>query len=271
MTTALVPVKDLATFRLSSLIAAVGKPIETQGDKALCELLGCVDDLLLKAPLGFRDFLLRFFRASGWPIDYPSLPLWAERAGRHIFTIFYPTLRNVDWHNPSPEHIGKLCGHLLAIVSHAKAGTAIFQRFPDATKAEVQAFFAKIETPLRVLIDDGQRMPPHQATLFIHGFAHAYERTFDVVGMPRGWNTNSPVLLGLCMGWRFIVAQSPSLASVHRSLSKLFGQQEVGTEDRVKKICHRLGLRFGGDRAVDSQGTSIILDVPAQVETTSDK
>lgn len=271
MNNALVPVKDLGTFRLTSLIRPNSALPVTRREEAVAELVGCFDDLIQKTPLAFRDFLLRYFRSLGLPIDYPGLPFWAERAARHVFTIFYPTLRNSDWHNPSPEDMGKVSGHLLALVSHSREGTAVFQRLPEATAAEFRAFFAKIETPLRVLIDEGLRMPSSEAGEFLHGLNHAFGRTFDVVGMPRGWNTNSPVLLGLCMGWRYIVTKSPTLSTLHQQFATLFGRQEIGTEDRVKKICHRLGFRFGGDRAADSQGTTVVLDVPAQLKGIPDK
>lgn len=266
MSNALVPVKDLATFRLTSLIRRDTALPTTRKEKAAVELLDCFDDLLATTPLGCRDFILRFFRSLGAEVDYPGLPFWAERAARHVFTIFYPTLRNSDWRNPSAEDLGKVSGHLLALVSHSKEGTAIFQRMSPEAASEFRAFLAKIEPPLRVLVDEGLRLPPPEAAPFLRGLNHAFARTFDAVGLPRGWNTNSPVLLGLCIGWRYIVVQSPPLSALHQQLAKAFGTQEIGSEDRVKKICHRLGLRFGGDRAADCQGTTVILDVPTEAK-----
>jgi len=198
--------------------------------------------MLLKTPVEFRDFLLRFFRSCGLLIDYPELPFWAERAARHFFTICYPTLRKSDLTNPSPEDFGKFSGHLLAMVAHAKEGTAIFQSLPKETSDELRTFFVKIELPLRVLVDDGLRLPPKEAEAFLRGMNHAFARTFDAVGLPRGWNTNSPVLLAICLGWRFIATKSPTLSTIHQQLAKAFGQQEIGTEDRVKKLPRQQNL-----------------------------
>ena len=267
MSDKLIPVKSVATFQFAGLLPADRPPTPTR--QAAMELVQCTDDLLLKAPYPVRDFLLRSFRSFGLPIDYPGLPFWVERAARHVFTICYPTLRKADWTNPSPEDFGKLSGHLAAMVAHSKEGTAIFQRLPKPTAEEFQAFFAKVEPPLRVLIDEGWRLPPAEAEAFIRGLNHAYARTFDAVGLPRGWNTNSPVLLGLCLGWRYIVTQSPTLSALRNQFAKLFGEQEIGTDDRVKKICQRLGLRFAGNRAADCQGTSVILDVPTETKVAS--
>lgn len=269
MSNELIPVESLASFRLTSLLRT-DKAL-TPSQKAAGELVQCLDEVLQRTSLEVRDFVLRFYRTMGVPIDYPGLPFWAERAARHLFTICYPTLRNSDFTNPSPEDFGRIAGHLLAMVSHSKEGTAIFQRFPQETVEELRAFFVKIEPPLRVLVDDGLRLPPKEAEAFLRGLNHAFGRTFDAVGLPRGWNTNSPVLLGLCFGWRYIASKSPPLSAIHQQLAKTFGTQEVGTEDRVKKICHRLGLRFTGDRAAGSQGTTVILDVPTEAKAIPDK
>ena len=72
----------------------------------------------------------KVFRESLETDVYPKLPFWTERAARHLFTIFYPTLRKDDWSNPSPEMAAKVSGHLLAMIAHAKAGTAIRFRRP---------------------------------------------------------------------------------------------------------------------------------------------
>jgi hypothetical protein len=263
MKNALIPVKSPADFRFASLIPTANNLTPTQ--KAASELILCFDDMLQKTPLEFRDFLLRAFSSFGIPIDYPKLPFWLERPARHIFTLCLPTLRNDKWSEPSPEMLGKYCGHMAAIIAHAKEGTAIFQRLPKESADELRSFFLKIEMPVRVLLSEGANLPPKEAEAFLRGLDHAYKRTFDLTGLPRGWNTNSPVLLGLCMSWRYIVTQSPTLSALRNIFAKQFGEQEIGSDDRVKKICHRIGLRFAGNRATDSQGTSVILDVPTDL------
>ena len=259
-TNALIPVKSPADFYFASLIPALATLTPSQ--KAAAELISCFDDIFQKTPLEFQDFILRALSSFGLPIDYPRLPFWTERAARHLLTVCLPTLRNDDWNTPSPEMLGKYCGHLAAIIAHAKEGTAIFQKLPKESADELKIFFLKIEMPVRVLISEGSNLPPRDAKMFLRGLSYAYERTFDLTGHPRGWNTNSPVLLGLCIGWRYIVTQAPTLSKLRNIFAKQFGEQEIGDDDRVKKICHRLGLRFSGNRAADSQGTSIILDVP---------
>jgi hypothetical protein len=180
-------------------------------------------------------------------------------------------LRKSNLNNPSPEDFGRMSGHLLAIVSNAKRGSAIFQRLPEATAQGAKDFFLKLELPLRVLIDDGLNLPPDDAAAFLRGMNFAFTRTFDVTGLPFGWNTNSPILLGICLAWRSIASKSPSLPVLHGELEKALGEQLVGSEDRVKKICHRLGLRFSGNQAIDSKGTAVILDVPSEAKAISDK
>ena len=133
----------------------------------------------------------------------------------------------------------------------------------------MKEFCLKIEMPLRVLIDEAISLPPDEAGAFMSGLSHAFRRTFDISGWPMGWNTNSPILIGICLGWRMIVTQSPSLPFIHKELVKVLGENAVGSEDRVKKICHRAGLRFSGSRTGDSQGTTEILDVPSVSEEQS--
>jgi hypothetical protein len=64
----LIPVKSLADFRFASLI-----PSETNltaSQKAASELIVCLDDMIQKTPLEFRDFILRAFSSFGLPINY---------------------------------------------------------------------------------------------------------------------------------------------------------------------------------------------------------
>lgn len=271
MNTQLIPVSGPSSFRLVSLIPQDKHPPPVR--QALTDLADCLDELWQKTPPDVQDLLLRFFRSVGVPLAYPSLPFWAERAARHVFTIFYPTLRKEDWANPSFETIGKVTGHLLAIVRHSQSGTAFFNRLAPDTAAEARRFFGRIDRPLRVLISEALERDPTESGPFLKGLEHAFARTFDAVGLPRGWNTNSPVLLWICMAWRYIATKSPTLPSLHRELVKFFREQEqmVGSEDRVKKICSRLGLRFSGDRTSDRQGTTVILDVPTEPEPQRDK
>lgn len=271
MSNELIRIESVASFRLTSLIRT-DKAL-TPSQKAVGELFQCFDEVLLKAPLEVRDFLLRFWRSCGMPIDYEGLPIWAEKAARHVFTICYPTLRKADFSNLTTEDFGKMSGHLWAMIARSKEGTGIFQRLPKETANELRVFFTKIEPPMRVLVNEGLSLPFKEAEAFTRGFQHALSRTFDVMGLPCGWNTNSYVMLGICLGWRYIVTNSPTLSALHRDFVKLFGneRQEIGTEDRVKKICHRLGLRFTGNRATGSQGTTVILDVPTERQMISDK
>src|SRR5689334_17888285 len=159
------------------------------------------DTVWPQLPPAVQDFLLRSMRSFGAPIEYPALPFWAERAARHVFTLLYPTLRKADFDNPTPEDVGRMTGHLLAMISHAKAGTAIFKRLPAESAHEALTFFLKLEPPLRVLVQDGLSLPTSESTAFLKGMNHAFSRTFDSVGLPFGWNTNSPVMLGICIVW----------------------------------------------------------------------
>ena len=265
----LVPVKSPAEFRLTSLIQIRGDL--SRGEKAAAEFFECCQGVWQKMPVEVQDFLLRAFRSFGLPIDYQPLPFWLEKAARHLFTICYPTLRNADFKNPTPEDCGRVTGHLLALIAHAKEDAAIFQRLPTATSKEVREFLIRIEEPVRVFLDEGLRLPVHEAKPFLVGLNDAFGKTFDSIGFPRGWNTNSPVQFGICLLWRFIVSESPSLPALHHRLAQVLGSHIVGDEDRVKKICHRLGLRFSGNRALDSKGTPLVLDVPSATKMISDK
>jgi len=265
----LIKVPSVKDFQLTSLVP-IDEP-RTARNQALRELGECVNALWPRMPTVVQDFLLRSARSFGASIDYPALPFWAERPARHVFSILYPTLKNSDFNHPTTEDLGRVCGHMLAFTLHAKDGTAIFKRLDAATAELIKTLFHRVELPLQVLINDGLNLPPHEAGKFLKGLNHAFSRTFDAVGLPCGWNTNSPVLLGICLMWRFIATQSPSLPELHRALAKAIGEQIVGSEDRVKKICHRVGLRFSGNRAVDREGTAVILDVPSATKKISDK
>src|SRR5262245_57892534 len=122
MSNQLVPIRSTADFRWASLIQHEG-PL-TRSQQAAKELFHHFDSVWNEIPSHIQDFVLRFFRSCGLPIDYPALPFWAERAARHVFTICYPTLRKTNLNNPSPEDFGRVTGHLLAIISHAKRGSA---------------------------------------------------------------------------------------------------------------------------------------------------
>lgn len=265
----LIKFNSAADFRFAAVVEIT--PNTSQHDLAVHSLLECVDSVWHEMPLPVQDFFLRFMKSLDVPIDYPSLPFWAERAARSVLLILYPTLRKSNFRKPTPEDLGRICGHLLAYSLHAKEGTAIFARLPKETSEEAKKLFGKVEIPLRVLIDEALNQTPDESASFLRGMNHAFAKTFDSVGLPFGWNTNSPVMLGLCLGWHIIATKSPTMSELHRGLAKLLGEQIVGSEDRVKKICHRLGLRFSGDRTIGSQGTSAILDVPSRVERISDK
>jgi hypothetical protein len=269
MNNALIPIKSAADFRLASLFDTDREL--TRAQRAAKELIECVDIAWKDVPPVLKDFFLRFLRSNGIPIDYPPLPVWAERAAHHFFTICYPTLRKRNLNKPSPEDFGRAAGHMLAMVAQAKEDGKIFQRLPEKTTKEIKAFLAKIDAPLRILIDDGLHLPGDEAGAFLRGLNHAFHRTFDATGWPIGWNTNSPVLIGICLGWRLITTESPSLPFLHKALVKAIGESLIGSEEHVKKICQRIGLRFSGNRAIDREGTAVILDVPSAVQTKSDK
>ena len=180
----LIPVPSLAGFRFSSLVPK--DAVLTSSQKAALELLECFDGVFAEMPLEFRDFLLRFFKSSGIPLDYEELPFWAHKAARHVFTICYPTLRKSDMKHPATEDFGRIAGHLWAIIRHAKERTAIFEKFPGPTVEALRGFLLRIEVPVAVLIQDGIAQPPHESKKFMAGMAHAYERTFDVTGMRKG-------------------------------------------------------------------------------------
>jgi hypothetical protein len=270
MNNQLIPIKSAAEFRLSELVKPDGEL--TRRQQAVLELFGCFDAIWHEFPPQLQDLVLRFFRSSGLPIAYPALPFWAERAALHFFTLCYPTLRKRNLSDPSPEDFGRVSGHLLAIISNAKRESAIFRRLPEATAKEAKEFCAKLESPLKVLIDEGLNLPPDDAGAFLRGMNFAFSRTFDAAtGLPFGWNTNSPILVGICFMWQLIAGKSPSFPVLHGELVKALGENLVGSEDRVKKICHRIGLRFSGDRTLDSKGTAVILDVPSETKMLPDK
>ncbi len=265
----LLAVKSPRDFSFAAISPVSTSP--TPRELAIRELAVAIDQVWQVLPGWFQDFLLRALRSFGAPVEYPSLPFWAERAARHVLTLAYPTLRKADLNNPTSEDVGRATGHMLALISHAKAGTALFKRLPVATVKEVCAFFLTIESPIRVLVQDGLSLPTSESAAFLKGMNHAFTRTFDGVGLPIGWSTNSPVMMGICLLWKVIAMRSPSFSELHRGLAKMLGEQVLGDEDRVKKICLRLGLRFTGDRSVNREGTSTILDVPTELKTTSDK
>ena len=142
---------------------------------------------------------------------------------------------------------------------------------PDKSAEEARDFFLKIETPLRILIDEGLNQLPSEAAAFMKGMHHAFGRTFDATGWPVGWNTNSPVLIGLCFLWRTISTQSPALPELHKEFVKALGENIADSEERVKKICQRIGLRFSSEGAAVSQGTVEILAVPSETKMLPDK
>ena len=273
----LVRVQHPAEFRFSAVVQATGEP--TPSDKALSDLGNALDLVWHEMPYVVQDFLLRTARMVGWPIDYPGFPFWMERVARHVIFIMYPSLRKTNFSKPTTEDFGKVTGHMLAFIIHAKEGTAIFARLPRESSVALKNFFTRVETPVRVLMNEGLSRTPEESAAFLKGLNAAFSRTFDAVGMPIGWNTNSPVLLGIALMWRAIVAKSPTLPEVHKELVKMLGdvrkpgkgEAVVGSEDRVKKICQRVGLRFSGNRAVDSAGTAVILAVPPETKAISDK
>lgn len=263
------PAKTLESFTLSSLVPA--KSDLTPIQAAAADLVCAFDDVWRVMPLEARDFMLRCFSSFGMPVGYPKLPFWAERAALHVLTIVYPTLRKCDFRNPTIEDLGRFVGHLSALVSHARQDSEVFQRMSEKTSAEIRAFLFRIEAPVHALATEALKLPPSEAGLFLKGMNHAFSRTFDTFGMPFGWNTNSPIMLGLCLGWRYIATKAPTLAILHRQLAEMFGKQEVGSEDRVKKICQRIGLRFSGSKKSDSQGTSIESAVPSSPGSIPDR
>ena len=234
---------------MSAMVRTMHPGEMTRSQKAALDLLECFDGLWQEMPPVMQDFTLRFLRSNGMPVDYPPLPFWAERAARHFFTICYPTLRKSNWQNPSQEDFGKAAGHMLALKTHALNRTAIFQRLPDKSANEARDFFIKIQTPLRILIDEGLNQTPDESAAFLRGLNFAFARTFDATGWPKGWSTNSWVLIGLCYSWKAIVTKSPSLPELHKDFVKALGENLAGSEERIKSICHRIGLRFSAERA----------------------
>ena len=216
--------------------------------------------------------MLRFFKSSGLPLDYEELPFWAHKAARHVFTVCYPTLRKSDLMHPTTNDYGRIAGHLWAMIRHAHDRTAIFEKFPGPTTEAIRDFFLRIEAPVAVLIHDGMTQPPHESKKFIAGMSHAFERTFDLTGMPKGWDTTSRVYLGICLSWRLIATHAMPFRQLHQWLEKTFGRQEVGSEERVKKVCDRMGLKFDDVIGADSrQETVEIQAVRGTVATTPDK
>ncbi len=265
----LIPVPNLATFRFGDLLpqATTDSPVKL----AAIEMLRAYEEIWQIMPLEIRDFSLRGMKALGLPIEYPSFPFWVERAARQVVFLCFPTLKDFRFDRVDAEMSGRLVGHMLALATHAKNGTAIFAKPDLQNMPQVQRFYARIYDPLRTLLAQGVVPDVDETEKFLKGVNFAFSRTFDAMGWPKGWNSNSPVLIALCIGWRYIANKSPSLTDLHRQLADLLGKQEVGSEDRVKKICHRLGLRFSGNRTLDSQGTSADLAVPSLPETIPDK
>lgn len=260
---------DLATFRFSDLVppAKLNSPVKS----AAMEMLRAYDEVWDVMPLELRDFALRGMKAMGIPIDYPGLPFWVEKVARHVLFLCFPTLKHFRFDRVDSEMMGRIVGHLLAIATHAKNGTAIFAKSDFNKIPQIQRFYSRIYDPLKIVLADGMVPDPLETEQFLKGLNYAFSRTFDAVGMPNGWNTTSPVQVALCMGWKYIAQHEPSLPTLHRELVHLLGSSIVGSEDRVKKICHRVGLRFEGGCKSDRQGTSVDLSVPSLPESTSDK
>ena len=261
----LVPIKSASDFSFVSILPKTDTLTVTQ--EASVQILKEFDVLWRAFPPEMQDFMLRGMRSFGVPIEYPSLPVWAERAAHHLFFLCYPTLKSHDLMNPTPESFGRFVGHLLAIIGHAKNGTAIFQKSNGPIEEEMRNLFLRIEVPTKILLNEGMNLPPAEAAKFLAGMNHAFQRTFDAVGWPKGWNTSSPIQIAIAVGWKYIQSQKPTLPKLHSELAKYIGEREVGDQDRVKKLCHRLGLRFDGKQ---DGGTSIVLDVPAQPEAIQD-
>ena len=118
----LVHVKNPTEFRFSAVVQTTGELTPTQ--KALTDLCDALDLVWREIPNGVQDFLLRTARMVGWPIDYPGFPFWMERVARHVVFIMYPTLRKTNFNNPTTEDFGRITGHMLAFILHAKQGTA---------------------------------------------------------------------------------------------------------------------------------------------------
>lgn len=265
----LIPVSLPNKFRFSSLVPK--DAVLDTSQKAAVELLICFEEVWATTPVAFQDFVLRFLKSSGIPLDCEELPFWAHKAARHVFTICYPTLRNSDFKRLSTEDYGRMAGHLWAMIRHAKERTAIFEKFPGPTAEAMRDFFLRIEAPVAILIQDGIMKPPHESQKFIAGMSHAYERTFDITGLPKGWNTTSRVYLGVCICWRLIANHAMPFKHVHQWLEKNFGKQEIGSEERLKKVFSRMGLRFEseGKDGETRQGTGEILDVPSVMKELS--
>ena len=96
-------------------------------------------------------------------------------------------------------------------------------------------------------IQDGITKPHHESKKFIAGMSHAYDRTFDLTGMPKGWNTTSRVYLGVCFSWRLIASHAVPFKWIHQWLKVNFGEREIGDEQRVRKVFSRMGLKFDED------------------------
>jgi hypothetical protein len=263
----LLPVKSAAEFSFAALIPKTGELTTTQ--QAAAQIIKEFDVLWRAFPTEVQDFMLRAMASFGIPVDYPKLPVWGQRAAHHLFFLCYPTLKNIDLRNPDSEAFGRFTGHLLAIIGHAKQGTAIFEKINGKIEEESRNLFLRIEAPVKVLANEGMSLPPAEAEKFLKGMNHAFSRTFDAVGWPVGWNTSSMIQISIAIGWRYIATKKPTLPQLHSELAKFLGSQEVGDTDRVKKLCHRLGLRFDGK--TEARGTTIILDVPAQQEVIPDR
>ncbi len=238
----LIPVPSVREFRFSSLIPK--DAVLNTSEKAAVELLVCVEGVWAQTPVEFQDFLLRFFKSCGIPLDYEELPFWAHKAALHIFTVCYPTLRKSDLRHPTTEDYGRIAGHLWAMIRHAKDRTAVFEKFPGPTAEAIRDFFLRIEAPVAILIQDGISKPHHECRKFILGMSHAYDRTFDITGLPKGWNTTSRLYLGVCICWRLIANHAMPFKQLHQWLERSFGRQEIGSEERVRKAFDRMGLRF---------------------------
>jgi hypothetical protein len=239
----LIPISSAADFRFSALIPK-NVALTTPSEKAAAELLACFDGIWAETPVPFRDFTLRFFKSCGMPLAYEELPFWLLKPARHVFTICYPTVRKSDFRHPTTEDFGRVAGHLWAIIRHAKDRTAIFEKLPGPTVEALRAFLLRLESPVGILIQEGISQAQHESGKFMAGMAFAYVRTFDVTGMPKGWDTTSRVYLGICIVWRLLATRAMSFAQFHSWLEDTFGKQEIGHTERVKKLCDRIGFKF---------------------------